>query len=114
MSEAEWKHSYEDGARRWYRNSDFFRYVLPEIEEYALKLKEGKTCDDSEGTANSYLDDSHSEINYLYQEVEIVKQELEEEKVMNLEEIINRKKKIVVSLESKDKGRKTDKRLKRN
>ena len=33
---------------------------LQEIEEYALKLKESKTCDDSEVTENSDLEDSNS------------------------------------------------------
>ena len=85
---------------------------LKEIEEYAQKLKKGKTCD--EDTAESSIDDSNSELDTLYQEVEEIKEELEaeKEKVRNLKEPIRNKNKVIESLECQIKKEDVNKRQK--
>ena len=82
---------------------------LQEIEEYAQRLKDGKKGDNTEDAEESLQDDSNSEIDNIYQEIEMIKEELEDEKlkVVMLEEAIIKKNKLIETLESKIKKEET-------
>ena len=61
---------------------DSMETFLTEIEEYSKRLeKENKEkTDECEDTADSSVCDSNWELDNLYQEVEVIKEELEAEK----------------------------------
>ena len=79
---------------------------LKEIEEYQYHGKIREDTDDEDGSTSNNDDETKTELDNMKQYIEDLKEEIEEEKakVKNLNEVVNKQKQIIETLQRKSEG----------